>query len=56
MTAANAKSQTSKTLTIVIPAFNIQDYLERNLISITKKEIIDELDIIIVNDGSNFRR
>lgn len=52
MKAASAKKQASKTLTITIPAYNIQDYLDRSLTSITKQEIIDELDIIIVNDGS----
>lgn len=42
-----------KILTITIPTYNVEKYLERCLISLTYDEsILDKLEIIIVNDGS----
>ena len=40
----------NKLLTIIIPAYNMQEYLSRCVDSLTTA--IDKLDIIIVNDGS----
>lgn len=42
-----------KLITIVIPTYNMQDYLRRCLDSlIVKPELMDELEVLIVNDGS----
>lgn len=42
-----------KILTIVIPTYNVEKYLDRCLISLLQDEsVLDMLDIIIVNDGS----
>lgn len=41
-----------KILTIAIPVYNTEKYLERCLRSITLKEILDDIEIILVNDGS----
>lgn len=42
-----------KALTIIIPAYNVADYIEQGLDSLIEdKEILALLDIIIVNDGS----
>lgn len=40
-----------KTLSIIIPSYNSQEYLERCINSIPL-DIVDDVDIIIVNDGS----
>jgi len=43
----------SKLLTITIPTYNVENYLGRCLDSLTYDEsILDDLDIIVVNDGS----
>lgn len=42
-----------KCLTVVIPTYNVEKYLDRCLISLTTdKSILDDIEIIIVNDGS----
>ncbi|MBQ9071771.1 MAG: glycosyltransferase family 2 protein [Bacilli bacterium] len=42
-----------KLLTIVIPTYNVEKYLERCLISLVYDEkILDKLELLIVNDGS----
>lgn len=42
-----------KVLTIVVPAYNMQEYLDRCLSSlIVKEKVAKYLDIIIINDGS----
>ena len=41
-----------KLLTITIPVYNTEKYIKRCLDSLLVKEIIDELEIILVNDGS----
>jgi glycosyltransferase involved in cell wall biosynthesis len=43
-------TKTAKELSIIIPAYNMQDYLGRCLDSLVP--VIDRLDVIIVNDGS----
>lgn len=41
-----------KILTIVIPAYNAENYLNKCIDSIVQSSVVNELDIIIVNDGS----
>lgn len=41
-----------KILTIVVPAYNVQKYLNKCLDSFIVEEILEELEIIIINDGS----
>lgn len=42
-----------KILTVVIPTYNVEKYLERCLDSLTYDEsILDDLEILVVNDGS----
>lgn len=42
-----------KLLTIVIPAYNMEKYLERCLNSLIIEEILSKyLEVIIINDGS----
>lgn len=41
-----------KTLTIVIPAYNTEKYIERCLDSFINMEVLKELEILIINDGS----
>ena len=43
-------TKTTKELSVIIPAYNMQDYLERCLKSLIPA--IDILDVIVVNDGS----
>lgn len=42
----------NKILTIVIPVYNLEEYLERCVDSITSQYFKDDLEIIIINDGS----
>lgn len=42
----------NKVLSIIIPAYNCQSYLKKCVESMLCSEVIDYLDIIIVNDGS----
>lgn len=41
-----------KTLTVSIAAYNIEDYIEKTVESIANSAAIDDIEIIIVNDGS----
>lgn len=41
-----------KILTVVIPSYNVEKYLEHTVSSFLSKEINDEIEILIVNDGS----
>lgn len=41
-----------KLLTLAIAAYNMQDYLERCLDSVTRSDVPDTLEVIVVNDGS----
>ena len=41
-----------KTLTIVIPAYNMEKYIAHTLDSMIAPEIMDDLEVLIVNDGS----
>lgn len=42
----------NKLLTIVVPAYNMHDYLRRCLDSLCVESVIDEVQVIVVNDGS----
>lgn len=42
----------SKILTIVIPAYNVERYINKCLDSVVKSKYLSELDVIVVNDGS----
>lgn len=42
----------SKILSFVIPAYNSVKFLDKCILSMIQKELLDELEIIIVNDGS----
>lgn len=44
-----------KVLSLVIPSYNSEQYLEKCILSLLAPEILDKLDIIIVNDGSTDR-
>lgn len=41
-----------KVLTILVPVYNTEKYLKRCLDSILLKEILNDIDVILVNDGS----
>lgn len=41
-----------KTLSFVIPSYNCEQYLDKCISSLLEETVLEELDIIIVNDGS----
>lgn len=41
-----------KVLTVVVPTYNAEKYLEKNLSSLCVEEILPEIEVIIINDGS----
>ena len=41
-----------KILSVIIPSYNSQGFLDTCIPSLANREVLDELDIIIVNDGS----
>lgn len=41
-----------KTLTIAIPAYNVEKYIEKCLSSLMIEEILDNIEILVINDGS----
>lgn len=41
-----------KTISFIIPSYNVEKYLEKCLSSFICPEIMDDMDVIIVNDGS----
>lgn len=46
---------TAPTLTIVVPAYNVEAYLEKCIYSLISHRNVNQTDIIIVNDGSTDR-
>lgn len=42
-------------LSVVIPSYNMEDYLDKNLGLLTASKYLDAIEIIIVNDGSKDR-
>ena len=45
---------TEKLLTIVVPTYNMEQYLDKNLKSlvIEDKELLKSVEVLVVNDGS----
>ncbi len=41
-----------KVLSIVVPAYNVEKYLDKCLNSMLVKEILDDIEVLIINDGS----
>ena len=41
-----------KILTVVVPTYNVEKFIEKNLSSLEVPEIIDKIEVLIVNDGS----
>lgn len=46
------KEVSMKVLSIIIPAYNSEKFLDKCVSSLLVPEVLDRLDIIIVNDGS----
>ncbi|MEE1242450.1 glycosyltransferase family 2 protein [Frisingicoccus sp.] len=44
-----------KILTVVVPAYNVEAYLDEGLRSFVHPDIMDDLEVLIVNDGSSDR-
>ena len=44
-----------KTLTVVIPSYNVERYLHQTLDSFIAEEVLDEVEVIVVDDGSKDR-
>lgn len=44
-----------KILTVVVPSYNVEAYLEEGLTSFIHPEIMEDLEVLIVNDGSSDR-
>ncbi len=42
----------SKTLTLSIAAYNVEKFLEKTLSSLVVESVLDDLEVIVVNDGS----
>lgn len=42
----------SKILTVVIPSYNVEEFLEKTVTSFISPEIMEDVEILIVNDGS----
>ena len=40
-------------LTIGIPAYNVELYIEDTVLSVAKSKLHDQLEILIINDGSS---
>lgn len=47
-----AEENMSKVLTVVIPSYNVEQFLEKTVQSFLDEEILDDIEILIVNDGS----
>ena len=42
----------NKLLSVIIPSYNMQDYLHRSVDSLLNNQVMDDIEIVIVNDGS----
>ena len=51
----NMMEEKGKVLSIVIPAYNMERYLADTLKSMISEEIMDELEVLIIDDGSKDR-
>ena len=45
--------QEKKTLTFVVPAYNMTEYLERCVMSLIAAKRNDDIEVLIVDDGSS---
>lgn len=45
----------NKILTVVIPAYNVEKYLQNTLDSFVNEDILDDIEILIIDDGSQDR-
>lgn len=41
-----------KLLTVVVPTYNVEKYIEQNLSSFIIEEVLQELEVLVINDGS----
>lgn len=41
-----------KLLTVVVPTYNVEKYIEQNLASFVNEKIMEKLEVLVVNDGS----
>lgn len=41
-----------KILTISIAAYNVQQYLDKLLASLVAPEVLDDLEVLVIDDGS----
>lgn len=41
-----------KILTVVVPSYNVEAYLEETLTSFMHPDIMEDLEVLVVNDGS----
>ena len=41
-----------KILTVVVPTYNVEKYIRQNLESMEIPEIMDDLEVLVVSDGS----
>ena len=44
-----------KLLTVIVPAYNMEAYIENNLDSLCQEDVLEELEVILVDDGSTDR-
>ena len=42
-----------KTLSVIIPSYNMEEYLPYCLDSILIESVLSRLEVVVVNDGSN---
>lgn len=42
----------SKLLTVVVPTYNVEKYIRQNLESFVVEEVMEDLEVLVVNDGS----
>ena len=41
-----------KILTVVVPSYNVEAYLEEGLNSLIHPDIMEDMEVLIINDGS----
>lgn len=44
-----------KVLTVTIPSYNVEKYLHQTLDSFIQEEILEDIEVLIVDDGSKDR-
>ena len=45
-----------KVLTVLVPTYNVEKYLRRCLDSLLLPEVLEEIEVLVVNDGSKMAR